>query len=80
MMEVGYMDESGFSLTLPPTYAWGRRGEAKGVPRAWGSRGRVNVVGHLVRGQEGERLYFALWRGRCGGRRCGGTWTGWPKV
>ncbi len=63
MMEVGYMDESGFSLTLPPTYAWGRRGEAKGVPRAWGSRGRVNVVGHLVRGQEGERLYFALLEG-----------------
>ena len=52
-MEVGYLDESGFSLTLPPTYAWGRRGEAKGVPRAWGSRGRVNVVGHLVRGREG---------------------------
>ena len=63
MMEVGYLDESGFSLTLPPTYAWGRRGEAKGVPRAWGSRGRVNVVGHLVRGREGERLFFALLEG-----------------
>ena len=36
---MGYLDESGFSLTLPPTYAWGRRGEAKGVPRARGSRG-----------------------------------------
>ena len=75
MMEVGYLDESGFSLTLPPTYAWGRRGEAKGVPRAWGSRGRVNVVGHLVRGREGERLFFALlWRG---GRRRGGNGGLW---
>ncbi|BCZ87325.1 hypothetical protein TthTF19_24150 (plasmid) [Thermus thermophilus] len=51
-MEVGYLDESGFALTLPPTYAWCRRGEAKGVPRAWGKEGRVNVVGHLVRGGE----------------------------
>ncbi|WP_460331375.1 IS630 family transposase, partial [Thermus oshimai] len=62
-MEVGYLDESGFSLTLPPTYSWSRRGEARGVPRAWGSRGRVNVVGHLVRGREGERLYFAVLEG-----------------
>jgi len=60
---VGYLDESGFSLTLPPTYSWSRRGEARGVPRAWGSRGRVNVVGHLVRGREGERLYFAVLEG-----------------
>ncbi|WP_143587178.1 IS630 family transposase [Thermus thermophilus] len=63
VMEVGYLDESGFALTLPPTYAWCRRGEAKGVPRAWGKEGRVNVVGHLVRGQEGERLFFALLEG-----------------
>jgi len=62
-MEVGYLDESGFALTLPPTYAWCRRGEAKGVPRAWGKEGRVNVVGHLVRGREGERLFFALLEG-----------------
>ncbi|BCZ94108.1 hypothetical protein TthAK1_07250 [Thermus thermophilus] len=33
------------------------------MPRAWGSRGRVNVVGHLVRGREGERLFFALLEG-----------------
>ncbi|BFH77254.1 hypothetical protein TthTF19_24100 (plasmid) [Thermus thermophilus] len=38
-------------------------GEAKGVPRAWGKEGRVNVVGHLVRGREGERLFFALLEG-----------------
>jgi len=58
-MGVGYLDESGFSLTLPPTYAWCRRGETKAVPRAWGSLGRVNVV----RGREGERLYFAVLEG-----------------
>ncbi len=38
-------------------------GGGQGVPRAWGSRGRVNVVGHLVRGREGERLYFAVLEG-----------------
>nr|WP_223968981.1 IS630 family transposase [Thermus thermophilus] len=62
VMEVGYLDESGFSLTLPlPTPGVG--GGGQGVPRAWGSRGRVNVVGHLVRGREGERLFFALLEG-----------------
>ncbi len=79
-MEVGYLDESGFSLTLPPTYSWSRRGEARGVPRAWGSRGRVNVVGHLVRGRGGSGCTLPFWRGRCGGRWCGGTWTGWREV
>ncbi len=54
-MEVGYLDESGFSLTLPPTYSWSREGRP-GVPRAWGSRGRVNVVGHLVRGRGGAAV------------------------
>ncbi len=35
-----HLAESGYSPTLPPTYAWGRRGEAKGVPRACDCGGR----------------------------------------
>ncbi|BAW01802.1 probable transposase [Thermus thermophilus] len=54
------LDESGFGLSLPPIYAWCRRGEAKVVLRGWGSLGRVKVVGHLVRGREGEQLYVGL--------------------
>ena len=63
MMEVGYLDESGFPRTLPPTTAGGGGGGARGVPGAGGSGGGVTVVGHLVRGREGERLFFALLEG-----------------
>jgi putative transposase len=38
-LRVFFLDESGFGLSLPPTYAWARRGEA----------GRVNTVAHLER-------------------------------
>ena len=49
--------ESGFGLSLPPTYAWARRGEA----------GRVNAVAHLERRScGGWRLGYALLEGRCG--------------
>ncbi len=56
-MRAGFPDPS-------PYLRLGSEGEAKGVPRAWGSRGRVNVVGHLVRGQEGEpACALPFWRG-----------------
>jgi putative transposase len=49
--------ESGFGLSLPPTYAWARRGEA----------GRVNAVAHLERRScGGWALGYALLEGRCG--------------
>ena len=44
-----FLDESGFGLSLPPTYAWATKGEAVRVPRAWGKSGRVNAVAHLER-------------------------------
>jgi putative transposase len=44
---VFFLDASGFGLSLPPTYAWARKGEAVRVPRAWGKSGRVNAVAHL---------------------------------
>jgi putative transposase len=54
---VFFLDESGFGLSLPPTYAWARRGEA----------GRVNAVAHLEqRSCGGWGLGYALLEGRCG--------------
>ena len=59
-----FLDESGFGLSLPPTYAWARRGEAKRVPRAWGRSGRVNAVAHLERlPQGGWALGYTLLEG-----------------
>ncbi len=59
--------ESGFGLSLPPTYAWARRGEAVRVPRAWGRSGRVNAVAHLARRScGGWGLGYALLEERCG--------------
>ena len=62
-----FLDESGFGLSLPPTYAWARKGEAGRVPRAWGKSGRVNAVAHLERRScGGWALGYALLEGRCG--------------
>jgi putative transposase len=64
---VFFLDESGFGLSLPPTYAWARKGEAVRVPRAWGKSGRVNAVAHLERRScGGWGLGYALLEGRCG--------------
>ncbi len=66
-LRVFFLDESGFGLSLPPTYAWARRGEAGRVPRAWGKSGRVNAVAHLERRScGGWGLGYALLEGRCG--------------
>ena len=61
-----FLDESGFGLSLPPTYAWARKGEAVRVPRAWGKSGRVNAVAHLERRScGGWALGYALLERRC---------------
>jgi putative transposase len=66
-LRVFFLDESGFGLSLPPTYAWARKGEAVRVPRAWGKSGRVNAVAHLERRScGGWGLGYALLEGRCG--------------
>jgi putative transposase len=65
-LRVFFLDESGFGLSLPPTYAWARKGEAVRVPRAWGKSGRVNAVAHLERRScGGWGLGYALPEGRC---------------
>jgi len=53
---VFFLDESGFGLSPPPTYAWARKGEAV----------RVNAVAHLERRScGGWALGYALLEGRC---------------
>ncbi len=57
-----YLDESGFSLCLPPTCTWTRKGQAHQhrVPTRWGSRGRVNLIGTLALEGEDERLEYKM--------------------
>ncbi len=74
-MVLKYLDESGFSLCLPPTCTWTRRGQAHQhrVPTRWGSRGRVNLIGTLCLeggeggegGEAGERLEYSMLDGPC---------------
>lgn len=64
-----YLDESGFSLCLPPSCTWTRKGQAHQhrVPTRWGSSGRVNLIGTLASGTEGgeERLEYKMLDGPC---------------
>lgn len=52
------MDEVGFSLALPVTYTWSRRGSRNRlrVPTRWGSSGRLNLIGALS--WQDQRLHF----------------------
>ncbi len=62
-----YLDESGFSLCLPPTSCWTRKGQAHQhrVPTRWGSRGRINLIGTLCLEEESERLEYSMIDGPC---------------
>jgi putative transposase len=62
-----YLDESGFSLCLPPTCTWTRRGQPHQhrVPTRWGSRGRVNLIGTLRVEGSSERLQYGVVEGPC---------------
>jgi putative transposase len=64
-----YLDESGFSLCLPPTSCWTRKGRAHQhrVKTRWGSKGRVNLIGTMSpkEGGAGERLEYAMIEGPC---------------
>jgi putative transposase len=64
-----YLDECGFSLCLPPTSCWKRKGKSHQlrVPTRWGSKGRVNLIGTLSLEGEGERLLeYSVLQGACG--------------
>jgi putative transposase len=62
-----YLDESGFSMCLPPTSTWTRKGQAHQhrVPTRWGSRGRINLIGTLAFEGEGEQLEYTMVEGPC---------------
>lgn len=62
-MSLYYLDEVGFSLSLPVTYTWSRRGSHNRlrVPTRWGSHGRLNLIGALSWGD--QRLHFELLEG-----------------
>lgn len=63
-MRLGFLDEVGFSLALPPTYTWSPRGSRHRlrVPTRWGSHGRINAIGVLWRGEE-DALWYRLLEG-----------------
>ena len=64
-----YLDEVGFSLALPVTYTWSRRGSHNRlrVPTRWGSHGRLNLIGALS--WEDQRLHFKLLEGSVSSER-----------
>jgi putative transposase len=53
-----YLDEVGFSLALPVSYTWSKRGTKNRlrVPMRWGSHGRLNLIGALAWGKEQRTL------------------------
>ncbi len=64
---MSYLDESGFSLSLPPTSTWTKKGSSHQhrVPTRWGSEGRINIIGTLGCDDGGERLEYAMLDGSC---------------
>ncbi len=66
-MILKYLDQSGFSLCLPPAYSWTRRGKANQhrVRTRWGKQGRVNLIGTLSLEGEVESLEYRMLEGSC---------------
>jgi len=63
MIDLWFLDQSGFAPTLPTGYTWGRRGHRVVVPYEAPQGRRVNVVGALAPyDPAGPRLVFATRR------------------
>ncbi len=59
MINLWFLDQSGFAPTLPTGYSWGRRGTRLLVPHEAPQGRRVNVVGALAPyDPDGPRLVF----------------------
>lgn len=59
MIDLWFLDQSGFAPTLPTGYGWGRRGQRLVVPHEAPQGRRVNVVGALApHAPAGPRLVF----------------------
>lgn len=66
-MILKYLDQSGFSLCLPPSYSWTKKGRANQhrVPTRWGKQGRVNLIGTLSSEDDAQRLEYRMLEGPC---------------
>jgi DDE superfamily endonuclease len=63
VIDLFFLDQSGFAPTLPTGYTWGRRGRRAVVPYEAPQGRRVNVVGALAPyAPDGPRLLFATRR------------------
>lgn len=63
-----YLDESGFSLCLPPIYTWTCKGQEEHQHRVrtrWDRQGRINLIGTLSLEGETERLEYRMLKGSC---------------
>ena len=58
LIDLYYLDESGFVPTLPVSYTWARRGVRPLVPHEASQRRRLNVLGALA---PGRRLVHQSW-------------------
>jgi hypothetical protein len=73
MIDLFFLDQSGFAPTLPTGYTWGRRGHRVVVPYEAPQGRRINVVGALAPyDPAGSRLRFAT-RRKADGRYDAGT-------
>lgn len=61
-----YLDQSGFSLCLPPTYTWSPKGQRLPVRTRWGSKGRINLIGSWSLQGAQEQLEYRFLEGSCG--------------
>jgi putative transposase len=60
-----YLDEAGFSLSLPLSYTWSLKNQPMRVPKHWGNAGRINVIGTLSCLKDSQQLEYRLLEGRC---------------
>lgn len=62
-----YLDESGISLCLPPSYTWTYKGQKHQhqVRSRWGKQGRINLIATLVLQGETEWLEYKILEGSC---------------
>jgi transposase len=51
-----YLDEAGFSLSLPLSYTWSLKNHPLCVPKHWGNAGRINVIGTLSCSKDKQQL------------------------
>jgi putative transposase len=55
----------GFSLSLPLSYTWSRKGQPFEVPKHWGAAGRINIIGSLACRNDQQQLSYHVLEERC---------------